>query len=201
MYKTKVGVFLFRGQPVHKGHIFMIKKALKENDKVLLVLGSANKEGMLRNPFNLETRQNWLIFGLEEDGDIGLEDVDKLEFLSLPDWSTEGDKDELKEWGHYLYYNIVRMIGQKEFSIYYNDDKSIIEAWFDEEIKHKITIEHSERSSIFEGLSATKIRQAIIDSDMEYLERFLPKCVIEELDEIRPFLIEVNENPKLDFSM
>lgn len=201
MIKKKASGFLFRGQPIHLGHLFMIKKALKESDIVLCVLGSANKEGTTRNPFSLEKRKKWLMDSLILDDEISLEDTEKIRFLSLPDWSTETDTSELNQWGHYLYYNMVRAVEQKEISIYYNDDKSIIEAWFDDEISKNITIEHSERSEIFEGLSATKLRKAIVDNDIEYCTKFLPKPVLADLDEIRPYLIEINENPKQDFSM
>lgn len=199
--KKKVGCFLFRGQPIHFGHLFMIKKALKENDVVLCILGSANKKGMARNPFSLERRKKWLIESLSQDADISLDDIDKIQFLALPDWSNENDKDGLKEWGHYLYYNVVRKIEQKEFSIYYNDDVSIIEAWFNHEVRDYITIRHFERDSVFDGLSATKIRQAILDGNMEYLIKFLPKPVLDEFEELQKYLKFVNENPLEDFNM
>lgn len=104
----KVGVFLARFQPLHNGHLFMIEKALKENDKVLIVLGSANKQGMIRNPFSLEKRGLWL-----HDSLINKEDSLRIQIMELADWSTETDKEELTEWGHYLYYNIVANIRQK----------------------------------------------------------------------------------------
>lgn len=196
MMNKKVGVFLARFQPLHDGHLYMIEKALKENDKVLIVLGSANKQGMIRNPFSLKLRSRWLKESL-----LNQSDFDRVQIVELADWSTETDKEELTEWGHYLYYNIVSNIRQKTFSIYYNDDLDIIQSWFDNEVNKYITIEHSERSHIFDGLSATKIRQAIIDEDIEYLNRFLPQPVLNNMEHLKDFLVCVNENPKEDFSM
>ena len=43
----KVGIFLARMQPLHNAHLWLIDKALEENDKVLIVLGSENK-GLIR---------------------------------------------------------------------------------------------------------------------------------------------------------
>jgi cytidyltransferase-like protein len=191
-----VGVFLARFQPLHNGHLFMIEKALIENEKVLIVLGSANKQGMIRNPFSLSIRSNWL-----KDSLINKEDFNRIKIIELADWSTESDKEELKEWGHYLYYNIVSAIKQKTFNIYYNDDLDVIQSWFDNEVNKYITIEHSERSNIFDGLSATKIRQAIIDEDMNYLNKFLPEAILEDIELLNEYLIKVNNNPKNDFSM
>lgn len=51
------------------------------------------------------------------------------------------------------------------------------------------------------GLSATKIRQAIIDKNIDYLERYLTKPVLENLEEIREYYLKIIENPKEDFSM
>lgn len=93
------------------------------------------------------------------------------------------------------------ILDKKTFSIYYNDDLEIIQSWFDDEVNKYITIEHSERSHIFDGLSATKIRQAMVNEDMDYLNKFLPKPVMDDLEYIKPYLIKVNKNPKEDFSM
>ena len=43
------GVILARFQPVHNGHLALIKKAVKENDKVVLLVGSSDKFN-IRNP-------------------------------------------------------------------------------------------------------------------------------------------------------
>lgn len=195
----KYGVFLARFQPLHNGHLYMIEKALKECDKVLIVMGSSNKEGMLRNPFGLDIRKYWIRNSIQS-----LSDFHRIEFCELPDWSTESDKSEIKQWGHYLYYNIVSRIQQKHFSIYYSDDVSIIQNWFDDEVSHYITIEHVERSNVFDGLSATKIREAILCGDKEsiqYLKQYCPQIVYKDITFLRNKLLGINENPNEDFSM
>ena len=57
---VKYGVFLARMQPVHNAHLWLVDKALKENDKVLIVLGSENKVDMLRNPYKISLRKKML---------------------------------------------------------------------------------------------------------------------------------------------
>ena len=54
------GVFLARMQPVHNAHLFLVEKALEENDKVFIMLGSENKLDMLRNPFDISLRERML---------------------------------------------------------------------------------------------------------------------------------------------
>lgn len=41
--QKKIGIFLGRLQPQHKGHEMMIKRIFKENDEVVLCIGSAQK--------------------------------------------------------------------------------------------------------------------------------------------------------------
>lgn len=41
MNKQKIGIILGRFQPPHPGHLYLIGQALKENDKVIIAIGSA----------------------------------------------------------------------------------------------------------------------------------------------------------------
>jgi len=50
-----IGVFLSRMQPLHIGHLGIIDKVLAENDKLLILIGSANKKGTVRNPIRDRT--------------------------------------------------------------------------------------------------------------------------------------------------
>lgn len=45
----KTGVILARFQPIHNGHLQLIQKAVEENDKVLVIIGSIDKLNA-RNP-------------------------------------------------------------------------------------------------------------------------------------------------------
>ncbi len=192
----KYGVFLARMQPVHNAHLFMVNKALEENDKVLIVLGSENKVDMLRNPYDIQLREQMLRECFDE------EQNKKISIITLPDWSMESDIDNAEIWGRYFYYNVVSRIGQKRFSLYYSDDPAILDSWFkNTEIYQYITYRNFERSSIFEGLSATNIRQAFIDDDREYIKKFCPKSVINRFSYLVSYYKNVTNNPKEDFSM
>ena len=46
----KVGVILARFQPIHNGHLELIKKALDENEKVLILIGSSRQKNWSRTP-------------------------------------------------------------------------------------------------------------------------------------------------------
>lgn len=192
----KYGVFLARMQPVHNAHLFMVNKALEENDKVLIVLGSENKVDMLRNPYDIQLREQMLRECFDE------EQNKKISIITLPDWSMESDIDNAGIWGRYFYYNVVSRIGQKRFALYYSDDPTILDSWFkNTEIYQYITYRNFERSSIFEGLSATNIRQAFIDNNREYIRKFCPNSVMNRFDYLALYYKDVTNNPKEDFSM
>lgn len=192
----KVGVFLARMQPVHNAHLFLVHKALEENDKVLIVLGSENKVDMLRNPYDISLREEMLRECLTD------EDNKKLEIVTLPDWSMESDKENDKTWGRYFYYNVVSRIFQKRFSLYYSDDPKILDDWFnDTEVREFITYRNFERSKLFEGLSSTKIRNAFINDDIDYIKEYCPESVQKRFDYLKKYYENVTLNPKDDFSM
>ena len=192
----KVGIFLARMQPLHNAHLWLIDKALEENDKVLIVLGSENKVDMLRNPYNINLRKKLLRECYDTKKNR------KLSIMTLPDWSMESDVASDKIWGRYLYYNVVAKIGQKRFSIYYSDDVAFLDSWFkDTEVYEYITYRNFERSTMFEGLSATKIRNAFINGDRAYVERYCPPSVSDRFEELASYYDQVKKNPKEDFSM
>lgn len=192
----KAGVFLARMQPVHNAHLFLVHKALEENDKVLIVLGSENKVDMLRNPYDISLREEMLRECLTD------EDNKKLEIVTLPDWSMESDKENDKTWGRYFYYNVVSRIFQKRFSLYYSDDPKILDDWFnDTEVREFITYRNFERSKLFEGLSSTKIRNAFINDDIDYIKEYCPESVQKRFDYLKKYYENVTLNPKDDFSM
>ena len=52
MKKYKTGLVLGRFQTFHKGHEYIINKALEICDKVLVFIGSSDKSGTIENPFS-----------------------------------------------------------------------------------------------------------------------------------------------------
>lgn len=192
----KVGVFLARMQPLHNAHLFMINKALEENEKVLVVLGSENKVGTLRNPFDVSLREELLRKCFNDTQN------ERIKIVTLPDWSMETDLDDEKTWGRYFYYNVVSKIGQKRFTLYYYDDLKILEGWFtDTEVYKYITYRTFERQSVLGGISSTKIRQALLDKNIDYVKEYCPKPVVDKFDYLSSYYKNVKENPKDDFSM
>lgn len=196
----KIGVFLSRMQPLHIGHLGMIDKALSENDRVIILIGSKNKEGTIRNPLGIELREEILVEALEER--YSNEELEKISIKAIPDWSMETDYHSNLEWGRYLYYNIVSSAEQKTFSMYFSDEREIIENWFeDKHLKDRIELKIFERNSMFEAVSSTKIRNAFLNGDKEYIKKSVPKAVERRFNLIKGIIDEVYESPNEDYNM
>lgn len=185
----KYGVILMRAQPMHLGHLDVIKQASKENDKVLVFIGSANKCGTERNPLNIDDRYFFVKSAIID------EDLDNVIVKPLNDWSKEDAYALVKEWGRFFYYNAVNELGSKTFTLYYNDDIEIARNWFDEELQQRISIVNSPR---VRDVTATKVREAILNDDKAYLKSMLPYIVYSN----RNYIKEVIETAdKEDFIM
>lgn len=62
----KSALFIGRFQPFHKGHLDIIKKILKDNDRIIIVIGSAEKNYIDRNPMTAGERFQTIDEALKE---------------------------------------------------------------------------------------------------------------------------------------
>lgn len=196
------GVLLTRCQPLHYGHIKVLQQMLTENDKVVLVIGSADKSSTERNPFDIRLRYELSILALRY-----YNMQDKVQIATLSDWSSDSDipkQDNLtgsvdeprsvaKEWGSYLYYNLVNITESKHFTFYYNDDTSLVKEWFPAHTLARVTIKSCER---FDDFSSSAIRKALTECDMSYLLRALPFLTREQIIKLR-YIITTNKEVEL----
>jgi nicotinamide-nucleotide adenylyltransferase len=75
------GLFVGRFQPLHWGHIEVIRWALKRVDELIIVIGSAQYSHTLRNPFTAGERVEMVRLGLRDAG----VDIDRTYIIPLPD--------------------------------------------------------------------------------------------------------------------
>ena len=64
----KRGVFVGRFQPVHNGHLEVIKRIMKEVDELVIIVGSSQYSHRLDNPFTAGERITMIRKALEEEG-------------------------------------------------------------------------------------------------------------------------------------
>lgn len=185
----KCGVVLMRAQPMHLGHLDVIKKTSAENEKVLVFVGSANKSGTERNPLDISDRLFFVRSVIEN------ERLNNVVVAPLSDWSREDAYALAKEWGRFFYYNAVNALESKTFTLYYNDDIEIARNWFDKDLQERVEIVHSGKDR---DVSATAVRTAILEDDVNFLEKVLPQIIYDKRDYIRSKLVNANKD---DFIM
>jgi len=179
----KVGVIIARLQPIHNGHLELINQALNENDKVLVLVGSADKLNK-RNPIPINMRLEMAMEAVTEKfGD----DAGRIDIRPLDDLTDESDNSH--DWGFYLYSKIVGITRSPEFTIYYSDGFEIIMLWFPPFItRNFVSFKLNARGTIAENISATKVRHMIMNNDEEALKRCIPTGVMKRKDILRQFI-------------
>ena len=178
-----VGVIIARIQPIHKGHLELIRQAINENDEVLLLVGSADKLNK-RNPIPIAMRLELAKKAIEEEFK---EEASKVKIVPLNDLTDEGDNSH--DWGFYLYSHIVGITKSPVFTIYYSDGFEIIMQWFPNFITRDfISFKLNARGSIHNNLSATKVREMIVRNDIDSLKDTVPTCVLENVTILRHFI-------------
>lgn len=189
----KVGVILARLQPIHNGHLALIKKAFDENDEVYIFVGSANKFNE-RNPLPISLRLQLTKEVLKEtfkpyahqmcDGNTDIiNPIDKIKVIPLDDLTDESDNSH--DWGFYLYSKIVTETQCSNFTIYYSDGFEIITTWFPGFIlRNNVSLALLARNATVNGISATKVRK-LIEEENEYLKDYVPEYVYKNRDTIK----------------
>lgn len=79
-------VFIGRFQPIHKGHLKVMKKALELSEKLIVVLGSHNQPRTMRNPWTSMERKAMILEALGE------KHVPWVEFVHQEDYTYNMDK-------------------------------------------------------------------------------------------------------------
>lgn len=178
-----IGVILARLQPIHNGHLALIRKASQENDEVHVFIGSADKFNE-RNPIPINMRHDLAMHAIVEAG------IKNCSLHWLDDLSDESDNSH--DWGFYLYSKIVTEIQQSNFTIYYSDGFEIITSWFPGFIlRNNISLSLLARNATESGISATIVRRMILEDSNE-LKDVVPSLVYEQRYAIKN-LIELSK--------
>ena len=187
MEMKRVGVFLARLQPIHNGHLSLIKKIVNENDECLILIGSSDKLNG-RNPIPGSFREELLLGAIHGDSELTKCYMDgKIKHELLPDLTSEEDNSH--DWGFYLYSNIVKHIGQHCFTMYYSDGWEIITKWFPGFLlQNSVDLRLVARNNCESGISATKVRELIVSGDVKNLKDVVPQTVIDNLYIIKSFI-------------
>lgn len=189
MSDKKIGVILARLQPIHNGHLALIDKAFNENDEVYVFVGSADKFNK-RNPIPISLRLQLVNDALDEKY-AGCADRVHIHVVPLDDLDNETNNSH--EWGFYLYSKVVTETECPNFTIYYSDGFEIITTWFPGFIlRNNVSLSLLARNSVKNGISATSVREMIMNDDLLNLANSVPRVVYDHRDTIKN-LIELSE--------
>jgi len=178
----RIGVILARLQPIHNGHLALIKKASNENDEVHLFIGSADKFNQ-RNPISISLRHDMAMAAIVEAG------IKNVTIHWLDDLSDESDNSH--DWGFYFYSKVVSEIQQSNFTVYYSDGYETITSWFPGFIlRNNVSLSLLARGACEDGISATDVREFIMNDDPR-LKTVVPTSVYEKRENIKN-LIELS---------
>lgn len=81
--KDKVALFVMRAQPFHLGHLKVIKDILKENKKIIIIIGSAQAKNTEENPFSAQERKEMIKKALEN------EHIKNYDIFFVPDFNDD----------------------------------------------------------------------------------------------------------------
>ncbi|MCP4523456.1 MAG: adenylyltransferase/cytidyltransferase family protein [Candidatus Gracilibacteria bacterium] len=194
----KLGLFIGRMNPPHKGHIAVIEKALSENDEVLILLGS-NGCVNENNPLTFEQRKKILqkyfsknqttpSFSIREgcpEDRMGSECFPHLEINIIKDTQTN------QEWVQNI-SDSIQKYGNIKLNIYggdFKNDSAILaikkyESLLSEDISY-IPVDRFLETINYNGedfhVSATNLRKALRNGDKQFVEKFCNEELLQDI--------------------
>ena len=176
--KYRVGLFVGRFQPFHKGHESIVHKMLEECERVIIAIGSAQASNTELNPFRYEYRRLMI-------QKVFPEYFDRIVIIGIADRVNPSDDES---WGEYLLNTVYQNIGIKPDAIYQGIENKHSH-WFD---SFDIPIINIDRDLL--KVSATEIRKAILEENFDYYKEFMPEALHSEFKNLRKTLKDVESN-------
>jgi len=149
------GLFIGRFQPLHKGHVEVIKKLSETLDEIIVGIGSSNKSDMPENPFTADERQIML--------ELALKGIN-YRIIRVPDINNYGAWTDM----------VVELA--KPFDVVFTGN-AVVKRLFEQ--KGYLTRE----LQMLPYLSASQIRKMLVDG--ENCDQYLPEGVLKVLKEIK----------------
>lgn len=113
-FSHDVAVCIGRFQPVHHGHLALLRRALSLAPRCVVVLGSAFQARSPRHPFTWQERAEMVRLALEPGDRDRVRFLPVRDFYDTPRWAAEvreGMDGCLAEWGQPIGARIVRVAG------------------------------------------------------------------------------------------
>ena len=151
---------------------------LDECEKIIIVIGSAQESNTKLNPFRYEYRRLML-------QKVFPEYYSRIIILGITDRTNPSDDES---WGEYLLNTIYQNINLKP-DVIYQGAETKHNHWFG---SFDIPIINIDRNLL--KVSATKIREAILEENFDYYKKFMPEALYSEFKNLRKILKDVENN-------
>jgi nicotinamide-nucleotide adenylyltransferase len=172
----ELGLVLGRFQTFHKGHEFIIDKAVEFCDNVCVLVGSSQESGTLKNPFSYEIRERLLkkIYG------------DKIKVFPLPDIGVGNNS----AWGEYVLKTVKEHFNRfPDLLVSGKEERRI--SWFD-------GLDSAQISELYVpkilDVSATKMREYFIDDNRGKWESLTNEKLWDEYESLRREVLDSKDN-------
>jgi len=150
----KQALFVGRFQPFHMGHLSVIKEALKKEDRLIIVIGSAEENHEPANPFTASER-----FQMIEET-LRAEKIKQERYVIIPIRNVEN---------FMLWTAHVDQYIPPAYKIY--TGSKIVKELYQNYGKYKIA-----DVKMIKGISGTSVREKILKNDKSW-EKMVPKTV------------------------
>lgn len=92
MARSRIGLFIGRFQPLHRGHMHAIRFCLGRCDRLVIGIGSSQESGTGNNPLSSRDRIRILRKGISSSG----MDMKRISFIEIPDFRDN------EKWFRYI---------------------------------------------------------------------------------------------------
>ncbi len=176
MYRQALVIGRF--QPLHKGHVHIIEGALKNAEKVLILIGSSQESGTYKNPLTYEIRKDMLEKTFDEFIKAG-----RIMVKPLPDAGL----GNVSAWGDYVMEKAEEAAGRLP-DLFVTGEEERRKSWFENYSIAEIVV------SKVGDYSATKIRKALLLADFDSFKESVPKEITDYYDLLKEAVTEAENN-------
>ena len=167
-----------RFQPLHKGHVHIIETALKEAEKVLVLIGSSQESGTYKNPLDYKTREEMLSKTFDSYVRAG-----RLLIKPLPDAGL----GNVSAWGDYVMDKAVNAAGTAP-DLFVTGEEERRKNWFANFDIAEVVV------SKIGDYSSTKVRDALLTDNYEAFSDSVPEEIKNYYHILKQAVIEAENN-------
>ena len=173
--EERIGLYIGRFQPFHKGHKSVVREALTKCDRLVIAVGSATESRTKKNPFSYCERIEIIRRSLR-----GM--AEKVIFVPVPDRLLYGDDPS---WGEYVLNCVEEYCGLRPV-VNFEGKEACRSTWFEGIDIERVVIDRE-----IMPCSATEVRKALIEDDIDAFYTRMATGIWIKYDILRKIILEV----------